>query len=162
MEFGAEKDLLQGHARRRVAYALKPPAPQNICQAFKTILYLDEKNLFVFGYAGFSLLHAGRSLFAVSGSCSPGAALGFSLQRLLLLWHWALGHGGFSSCSHRLSWAPLPCMWDLLRPGGVPACPALAAEFPTTRAPGKFSPKYFEEPGEAGHVAGYFCCRITL
>ena len=130
MEFGAEKDLLQGHARRRVAYALKPPAPQNFCQAFKTILYLDEKNLFVFGYAGFSLLHAGRSLFAVSGSCSPGAALSFSLQRLLLLWHWALGHGGFSSCSHRLSWAPLPCMWDLSQTRGCTHVSCIGSRIP--------------------------------
>ena len=107
----------------------------------------------------------GLSLFAVSGSSSPVAvsgvcslvaALGFFIA-VASCGTWALGHGGFRSCSHRLSWAPLPCMWDLPRPGVVPVCPALAAEFPTTRAPGKFSPKYFEKPGEAGHVAGYFC-----
>ena len=40
-DFGTEKGLLQGYARRWVAYALKSPAPQNFCQALKKILYLE-------------------------------------------------------------------------------------------------------------------------
>ena len=97
------------------------------------------------------------SEWGLFSSCSAWA---FHCRGCFCCGTWALGHEGVSSCSHGLSWAPLPCMWDLPKPRVVPVCPALAAKFPTTRAPGRFSPKHFEQPGEAGHVAGYFCAQL--
>ena len=122
--------------------------------------------LFIFGYAGSSLLHV---LFS---SCGEGALLqlrctGFSLKWLFCFGAWTRGHMGCSGCGlcalehrlsswgscaleHRLSswgsWAQvLYSMWNLPRPRMEPISLALAGRFFTTEPPGKplFSLYYF-------------------
>ena len=95
---------------------------------------LKKKKLFIFGYAGSSLL---QGLFSSCGAWAPHCS-GFSYCRAQALGCTSsiiVAHGlnrcGYRALEHRFSscgaQAQLPCgMWDLPRPGIEPMFPALA------------------------------------
>ena len=122
-----------------------------------TIYYLSiylSIYLFIYGCIGSSLLHAGFSLVAASGSfssfqCEASHCGGFSCCgaqalgawasavvacRLSSCGSWALGRR-LSRCGTRAQL--LRGMWDLPGPGLEPVSPALAGRFLTTVPPGK-------------------------
>ena len=121
----------------------------------KVFIFLKNLfNLFIFGWAGSSLLHVGFLQLWREGAtlcCSARAphCSGFSCCRAWALGSWAsvvVAHG-VSSCGSRAlerrlsscgARAQLLCgMWDLPGPGIEAVSPALAGRFLTTAPPGK-------------------------